>query len=218
MTDPALIVIAKAPVPGRVKTRLCPPCTPWQAAALAEAALADTLECVAATPASRRVLVLEGEPGRWLPDGFEIRPQTGGGLDARLAGAFEAVGGPALLIGMDTPQVDAGLLEASLSALGRPGAGAVLGAAPDGGYWSIGLRRSRPEVFSGVPMSTPWTARAQRLRMRRLGIRWTELPELTDVDTFDDALAVAAAAPGRRFANEMEAVGEAVTATPQTAG
>lgn len=59
---PALAVIAKAPVAGRVKTRLCPPCTPQQAAALAGAALQDTLAAVAATPAHRRVLVLDGEP------------------------------------------------------------------------------------------------------------------------------------------------------------
>ena len=64
--------MAKEPVPGRVKTRLVPPCTPRQAAALAEAALADTLHTVLAAPARRRVLVLEGEPGPWLPAGFDM--------------------------------------------------------------------------------------------------------------------------------------------------
>ena len=100
-----LIVVAKSPVAGRVKTRLCPPCTPHQAAAIAEAALADTLATAAATPASARVIALDGTPGPWIPDGFVIVPQLGTGLDQRLANAFAAVSGPAVLIGMDTPQI-----------------------------------------------------------------------------------------------------------------
>src|SRR5437762_2879352 len=73
----ALAVIAKAPQPGRVKTRLCPPCTPLQAAALARAALADTLAAVRATPAPRRVLVLDGV---WAAGGLEVVAQRGDGL------------------------------------------------------------------------------------------------------------------------------------------
>ncbi|MFC9290815.1 glycosyltransferase, partial [Streptomyces sp. NPDC057052] len=65
-----LLVIAKEPLPGRVKTRLTPPFAPWEAAALAEAALADTLAAVAAAPAVRRRLVLDGAPGPWLPPGL----------------------------------------------------------------------------------------------------------------------------------------------------
>ena len=80
-----LLVIAKQPVPGRVKTRLVPPCSHEQAASLAEAALADTLRAVLATPARRRVLVLDGEPGPWLPAGFDIAAQCEGPLDERLA-------------------------------------------------------------------------------------------------------------------------------------
>ena len=90
-----LIVIAKEPVPGRAKTRLCPPCTPDEAAALAEAALRDTFTAVAAAPAPRRVVVLDGRPGPWLPEGFEVIPQRAGGLAERLAGAFDDVGAPA---------------------------------------------------------------------------------------------------------------------------
>ncbi|GLX53125.1 hypothetical protein Shyhy01_60750 [Streptomyces hygroscopicus subsp. hygroscopicus] len=98
-------MIAKEPRPGRVKTRLTPPFTPVEAAGLAEAALADPLHTVAAAPASRRLLVLDGAPGGWLPPGFEVLPQCAGGLDERLADAFAHCDGPALLIGMDTPQV-----------------------------------------------------------------------------------------------------------------
>jgi glycosyltransferase A (GT-A) superfamily protein (DUF2064 family) len=101
----ALLVIAKAPVAGRVRTRLCPPCSPAEAAELAAAARADTLAAVsAAAGAARRVLVLEGTGGDWVPPGFDIVRQRGDGLAERLAAAFADAGGPSLLVGMDTPQ------------------------------------------------------------------------------------------------------------------
>jgi uncharacterized protein len=200
MSEVALIVIAKEPVAGAVKTRLCPPLTPGQAANVAEAALADTLVAVSETPARARVLALDGLPGPWLPAGFEVVPQPGGGLGRRLAAAFAAVDPPALLVGMDTPQVGPRMLARASATLAPGGADAVLGPAPDGGYWSIGFRRPAPRAFERVPMSTRWTAREQRAALRRLGLRWAELPALTDVDTIADARAVAAAWPGGRFA------------------
>jgi len=204
-----LIVIAKEPVPGRCKTRLTPPLTPAQAAELAEQALADTLAVVAATPASRRLLCLEGRPGAWLPPGFDVVAQGGGGLDMRLAGAFEAAGGRALLVGMDTPQLTAQLLEPAARSLARDDVDAVLGPALDGGYWAIGLRRPCPEVFAGIPMSTGQTGEAQRRRLTELGLRCRELEPLRDVDTIDDARAVAAAAPRSRFAASLGRMGAA---------
>jgi uncharacterized protein len=198
-----LIVIAKAPRPGHSKTRLCPPCSPRQAAALAEAALSDTLRAVAAAECGERVLHLEGEPGAWLPDGFTVLPQVGGGLDRRLAAAFAAHQGPTLLIGMDTPQVTPALLEDSLAALLAPGTDAVLGAAVDGGYWAIGLRRPDPRAFDGVPMSSERTGERQLARLRELGLRTAELPPLRDVDRIEDAEAVAAECPGSEFARTL---------------
>ncbi|MGB7806486.1 MAG: DUF2064 domain-containing protein, partial [Actinomycetota bacterium] len=100
-----LVIIAKAPIPGRSKTRLCPPCTPLEAARIAEAALVDTIAVAMATPGVRPILALDGEPGSWLPPALEVIPQRGDGLDERLASAFDDVGGPALLVGMDTPQL-----------------------------------------------------------------------------------------------------------------
>jgi rSAM/selenodomain-associated transferase 1 len=199
-----LVVIAKAPVPGRSKTRLTPPCTPEQAAGLAEAALADTLAAVAATPCAERVLVLDGEPGAWLPAGFEVIPQCGGGLGERLAGAFSHHDGPTLLIGMDTPQVSPALLERSLSELRFYDA--VLGAAPDGGYWAIGFRRPHPRAFAGVAMSSPFTAELQRRRLIALGLGLRELPQLRDVDYFEDALRVAAERPEGGFARAVRSL------------
>jgi hypothetical protein len=182
-------------VPGRVKTRLVPPCTQEQAAALAEAALADTLHTMLMVPASRRVLVLDGEPGPWLPSGFEIVRQCDGPLDERLASAFAAVSGPALLIGMDTPQVTPGLLT-----VGWQAADAWFGPAADGGFWALGLRVPDPALLRGVPMSTPGTGAVQRARLLTAGLRVADLPQLRDVDTAADAVAVARDAPRSRFA------------------
>ena len=196
-TGPAttLLVIAKEPVAGRVKTRLVPPCTPEQAAALAEAALADTLHAVLAAPARRRVLVLDGEPGPWLPPGFDVVPQCGGGLDERLAGAFAAISGPALLVGMDTPQLTPGLLTVDWE-----GIDAWFGPAADGGFWGLGLRVPDAALVRGVPMSTADTGAVQLARLHAAGLRVAELPRLRDVDTAADAVAVARQAPRSRFA------------------
>lgn len=204
--DPTYIVIAKAPVAGRSKTRLCPPCTPEQAAALAEAALRDTLAAVAAAPAGRRVVVLEGQPGDWLPDGFEVFPQRGDGLDERLAAAFEDVAAAdgAILVGMDTPQVGPQDLTAAWDALRATGTDAVLGHAPDGGYWAIGLRVQDPSLFVGIPMSTDTTGREQEARLRAHGLVVGLLPEFLDVDLIADAEAVAALAPATHFARTLE--------------
>jgi len=200
-----LLVIAKAPVPGRVKTRLTPPCSPEQAAELAGAALSDTLAaaCRARRP-SRRVLVLDGEPGSWVPEGFSVIPQRGEGLAERLAAAFADAGGPAFLVGMDTPQVTPELLDAGLLALER--SDAAFGAALDGGYWGIGLRHPAPEAFRGVPMSDASTGLAQRVRLAALGLKTAILPPLRDVDTIEDARAVAAEAPDTRFAATLAAM------------
>ena len=198
-----LIVIAKAPAPGRSKTRLSPPLTLEGAALLAEASLRDTLSCVAAVPGERRVLALDGEPGSWLPAGFEVVPQRGDGLDERLAAAFEDVGGPALLIGMDTPQLRPALLQLALSRLEHTDA--VLGPALDGGYWAIGLREPCAELFTGVPMSSPSTCRAQLTRLAAHGLSVALLPPLRDVDLYEDARAVARMAPRSHFASALKA-------------
>jgi uncharacterized protein len=196
----ALVVIAKAPLPGRAKTRLSPPCTPSEAAELAAAALRDTLAAMGATPARRWVLALDGERDGWASPGFEVVPQRGAGLGARLSHALAAAGGPALVVGMDTPQLTPALLRAAARRLLDPATDAVLGPADDGGYWAIGLRRPNPRVFAGVPMSTARTGRAQLERLGALGLRTALLAPLRDVDTIADAAAVARLCPQSRFA------------------
>jgi hypothetical protein len=203
-----LLVIAKQPVPGKVKTRLVPPCTNEEAASLAEAALADTLAAVAATPARRRVLVLDGQPGPWLPPGFDVVPQCAGLLDERLAAAFAAVDGPALLVGMDTPQVTPDLLTVDWDTVVDGGAvDAFFGPALDGGFWALGLRSPDPELLRGVPMSTDTTGAIQRARLVAAGLRVADLPPLLDVDTAPDAVAVAREIPRSRFAARVHSLG-----------
>lgn len=192
-----IVVLAKEPVPGRVKTRLCPPCTPRQAAALAAAALTDTLAAVDAAACARRVLAFDGEAAPWLPLGWSAVPQAPGDLGRRLDAAVRGVDGPVLVIGMDTPQITPALLDDACEQLRC--VDAVLGPAADGGYWAIGFRDRRAGAFDGVAMSSPETARQQRARLAELNLRVAELHPLRDVDTFDDACAVARMIPDSTF-------------------
>lgn len=209
-----ILVLAKEPRPGRVKTRLTPPFTPAQAADLARAALEDTLAAVCAAPVGRRVLVLDGDPGPWVPLGVEVLPQRDGSLGDRLAGAFTDAfasspsgprsARPCLLVGMDTPQLNPELLLAGLPA----DDGAVtLGPTPDGGWWGIGMDRPWPDLFSGVPMSTAETWVHQVAQIETVtGRPPVALPEQRDVDYAGDARAVAATAPSTRFAHQLHAI------------
>ncbi len=194
-----LIVIAKAPVPGRVKTRLMPPLSAAQAAQLAAGALRDTLRVTQHVPAEHRLLAFEGELSGWLPAGWRSCRQPDGGLDRRLAAAFLAAGpGPALLVGMDTPQ----LRGEQLTAFDTEQYDACLGMSSDGGYWTIGLSDPRlaPSAILGVAMSTAHTGADQLCRLHGLGLRVQILDELRDVDTIEDAAEVAALIPESAFA------------------
>lgn len=212
-----VLVMAKAPLPGRVKTRLCPPCSPEQAAQVAEAALATTLAAVAASRASRRIVALAGPPGPWLPPGFQVLRQRGDGFAQRLANAWADAGTAGIQIGMDTPQVSAACLDAALETLAVPGTDAVLGPARDGGWWAIGLRyppTAAHELFRGVPMSATTTGAAQLARLRCLGLRVTLLGRHRDVDRWVDATAVAAASPGTPFAEAVRRVAASLPRRP----
>jgi glycosyltransferase A (GT-A) superfamily protein (DUF2064 family) len=193
-----LLVIAKAPVPGRVKTRLCPPCTPEQAAAVAAAALADTVAALSATPAVRRTLVVHGTYS--APPGWHVMPQRGEGLGERLANAFADTALPGvttLLVGMDTPQ---------LSIMDTPD-GDALGLAEDGGWWALQLEDpADASVLRAVPMSTSDTGALTLAGLRERGRLVSSLPVLRDVDTAADAHAVAALCPGSRFARTVHAM------------
>jgi glycosyltransferase A (GT-A) superfamily protein (DUF2064 family) len=226
-----LLVITKAPVPGRSKTRLTPPCTPEQAASIAAAAVGDTLDVVRATPVQRRVVALDGAPGELDLTDCHVVPQVAGDLGTRLARAFAdamtadartadaATGGqlPTLLIGMDTPQVSPGLLAGSLDRLVAAGPGtAVLGTAPDGGWWALGVHDPAvAAVLPDVPMSRDDTAELTRAALERAGVTVLDLPALTDIDHFPDAVAVAALCPpGSRTRRVVDEVSAGLVGSP----
>ena len=210
MTDPGGYqgaIMSKSPRPGTVKTRLCPPLTPAQAARLATAAILDTVAAGLSSQARRVTVVLDGPQGPWLPKRVEVIPQRTGPFGDRLAGAIDdacsELALPVLVIGMDTPQVTgAGLDAAALPLLEE--ADAVLGPAEDGGYWVIGTNEPHADMFAGVPMSTDATCAAQRAQLHRLGLRVREVATLRDVDDFDDALSAALIAPRTQFAAELD--------------
>ncbi|MEU8201838.1 TIGR04282 family arsenosugar biosynthesis glycosyltransferase [Streptosporangium sp. NPDC049046] len=197
-----VVVIAREPVPGQVKTRLIPPFTAREAAALAAAALEDTLRAVARVPVDRRVLALDGAPGPWLPHGFAVLPQRGEAPDERLAAAFDdahrLLPVPVVLIGADTPQVTPDMLVYALSMLSAYDA--VFGPTTAGGFWLLGLRAPEPTLLLGVPMSEPTVGEIQLRRLEEAGLSVALMPRLTDVDTAADAFVVAAQAPRSFFA------------------
>lgn len=223
MSARQLLVITKAPVPGRSKTRLTPPCSPQQAAAIAGAAVGDTLDVVRATPVQRRVVALDGAPGDLDLAGCVVVPQVDGDLGTRLAHAFsDAMAAPdgdlpTLLIGMDTPQVTPALLTSALDALVAAGPGtAVLGVAPDGGWWALGVHAAAAaQVLPAVPMSRADTAELTRAALEGAGLTVLDLPPLTDIDHFPDALAVAALCPpGSRTRRVVDQVAAGLVDSP----
>ncbi|SCF17524.1 hypothetical protein GA0070607_6475 [Micromonospora coriariae] len=210
-----LLVVAKAPVPGLVKTRLCPPVDPTQAARVAAAALLDTLAAVDATASTIPVLAYTGrfadaEYGAELTAalaGWHLIPQRGDTFADRLSNAHIDTGAafpgrPVLQIGMDTPQIRPAVLTAALGRLAEHDA--VLGPALDGGWWALGLRDpAYASVLRRVPMSTGDTSRHTLAGLRGRGLHPAMLPVLRDVDDWPTALAVAADLPASRFADAV---------------
>ena len=203
--DLTVAVIAKECVPGRVKTRLSPPLPPEGAAQLAQLSLSRTLDTVRNLPAGRRLLVMDGTPLARDATHFTVIQQVSGGLDERLAAICDAVSGPLLIIGMDTPQFSrdhlAPLLDDWSTAQARHEA--WIGPATDGGFWALALRRPDGNLIRGVPMSTTSTGARQLTRLAAAGLNVGMLPELRDMDHFSDALQIAAEIPGSAFAGAV---------------
>ena len=203
-----LVVLANEPRPEVMDGRMSPPWTLGEAAKIREAALAITLETVAAVPASRRVLALEGAPGPWLPPGFDVVAQRGGSLANLLFGAFEdcfhVSDDPVVLIGMDTPQVGVDHL-LTVRMLLETTADAVVGLTPTGGTWLIGLRHLHPDAFSGVPASGEDTGEAQIERLRACDYRVALTDELRELGDARDAIELAGQLPGSRLAAAVDA-------------
>lgn len=213
------LVLAKAPVPGLVKTRLTSAYTEHEAAALAAAALLDSLDAVSAAASAagfaerRLVCALTGDLDRAAAPaalraglaGFTIVPQRGTGLGERIEHAHrDAAGdfGATVQIGMDTPHAHPAVLaEVAARVVSEDGPDAVLGMAEDGGWWLLALRRAADaRLVTSVPMSTRETGRLTRRALENAGLRVEDAPVLSDVDEPGDVVAVAARCPDSRFA------------------
>jgi glycosyltransferase A (GT-A) superfamily protein (DUF2064 family) len=202
------LVVAKAPHPGLVKTRLGAEIGMAAAALVACGSLLDTLAaCASAAGADRCHLSLAGDLDRAVggPElraalaGWTVHPQRGDDFGARLADAHAQVPGPVVQVGMDTPQLTADLLHQAAAGLDHDDA--VLGPAEDGGWWVLALRDpSAAAALATVPMSTPTTYADTRAALLAAGLTVGTTAGLRDVDETGDAVAVAGLAPGSRFA------------------
>ena len=213
-----LLVVAKAPEPGRAKTRLAATVGERVAADIAAAALLDTLDAVAAAPVVARVVALTGDLDaaagaaeiRQRLESFTVIEQRGGGFADRLANAHADSGFrgyPVLQIGMDTPQVTADLLTGCAHRLLE--SPAVLGLACDGGWWVLGVRApAMAECLRTVPMSQPDTGQLTLNALRDNGIEVAPVERLADFDVVADVAVVRdACAPASRFARVTRAAG-----------
>ncbi|MFQ6058363.1 MAG: TIGR04282 family arsenosugar biosynthesis glycosyltransferase [Anaerolineae bacterium] len=190
-----LIIMAKAPVPGAVKTRLCPPYTFEEAAELCRCFLLDTFDLVSRL---RRVPVAvaysppgaEGIFRSMASPAFHLLPQRGNDLGERLNGAFEqlfALGYEAVVaMGADSPTLPLDYIEQSFASLASKENDLVLGPSADGGYYLIGMKAFHPELFQGVAMGTERVLSQTLERARRTNLRVSLLPPWYDVDTQDD--------------------------------
>jgi glycosyltransferase A (GT-A) superfamily protein (DUF2064 family) len=221
--DFCVLVIAKAPEPGRVKTRLSPPLTNDQAAQVAAAALLDTLKVAVDSVSgdrSRVVVAWTGQVAR-SPSRVEVETalagcvlvqQRGESFAERLVNAHSDAaavrpGSAMVQIGMDTPQVTVDQLHGCAHRLQSEAVQAVLGPAVDGGWWLLGLVEPQlANALTGVPMSVASTGERTLVALEEAGAKVALANRLRDVDTWPDAVEVARDYPLTTFAGAVRAV------------
>ncbi len=191
--------MAKQPIYGAVKTRLCPPLTPREALSLYEAFLLDTISLVAAacdisgnvTPALAYSPQVSHAYFRDLvPEQFVLLPQNGESLGERLCNLpmqARALGfGPTAMISSDSPTLSPALVARSFEELARPGVDVVLGPCTDGGYYLIGMNEPQPALFRGITWSTEHVTRETLAAAAHAGLSVATLPIWYDADTVAD--------------------------------
>jgi rSAM/selenodomain-associated transferase 1 len=214
----ALVIFAKAPVPGQVKTRLCPPLTPDEAATLHGSFVLDTLERTKLAAAKLKLPIdryLACAPSSTLVffqimeerQSVKLLDQVGDDLGARMQQAFDAMFAKGyqrvFIIGTDVPSLPLEHYKQALALLETNDL--VLGPALDGGYYVIGLKRAVPELFANIPWSTDRVLSMTLEKATSLGLKTARLPEWRDVDTIDDlqALIEASALDAKKPKNEQ---------------
>ncbi len=222
--DRFLAVVAKRPGPGQTKTRLCPPLTGAEAAALYECFLADTLDVMRQVERVERTIVYlpedESDYFRTLAPDFTLLPQTGADLGARLDNllrdALAAGARYAVVMDSDSPTLPLSTVEDAYTRL-EAGADVVFGPCDDGGYYLVGVTRPQPRLLREVAMSTPSVLEDSLAIARSLDLKVALLPTWYDVDTgaelarLEAELAQLPAATARHtrrwLAERVEAVG-----------
>ena len=190
MADRALILFAREPVPGHVKTRLIPALGEKGSYSLYRLLLARQIGLVNQVTDCKRYLYIEGDSDHedfGLFNG-EIRQQTGHDLGQRMNNAFEEVlasDSIAILIGCDTPSLSHTYLEEAFGAL-QQDQDCIIGPATDGGYVLIGLNKSAPVVFEEISWGSEMVLLQTRQKLVSAALSWKELAEIADIDTPND--------------------------------
>lgn len=204
----ALAVMAKVPVAGEVKTRLCPPLAPIQAATLAECFLLDRLEQLGEVPDADALVAFAPRERQatlqaLVPPGVRLIPQQGADLGARLDRVLtdvlaEGYAG-AVAVDADSPTLPTAYLRRACAVLRDAAVDVVVGPSDDGGYYLIGLRAPAPALFADMPWSTARVTEETLARARHLGLRLALLPSWFDVDRGEDLARLRASAPPEAF-------------------
>lgn len=205
----AVIVMAKAPVAGYVKTRLIPALGAVGAAALAERMIGHAVD--QACGAALGPVMLVGTPDIGHPlfhrlaaaRGIQLVPQGDGDLGVRMSRALEhalSMHGRALLFGTDAPAIDVAMLRRAAALLVDHDA--VFIPAFDGGYAAVGLRRPAPSLFIDMVWSTQRVMRDTRDRLRLAGLRHAELAPVADIDEPTDLVHLPPSWPGSRIIHD----------------
>jgi rSAM/selenodomain-associated transferase 1 len=191
----ALLIFAKQPQPGTVKTRLIPALSPQDAATLYNCMMTDTLAKMESLQGVDKLLFFAEEPGasaffhEFFP-GMQIRPQTGKDLGERMEAAFHAAYSmgyrAAVVIGTDSPDLPVAFIEEAFRILDERRAEAVFGPSEDGGYYLLALRRPHNELFHGIHWSTGEVLRQSLEKAECLGLTVAKLPIWHDIDTVED--------------------------------
>jgi uncharacterized protein len=192
--DTAVMIMAKVPQAGAVKTRLCPSLSPQEAMTLYQAFLRDKIAQVQSLEAVRPTIAYTPSAGRSvfaaLAPGFTLIVQRGADLGERLANAFAqcfAAGYTGVLaIDSDTPTLPTNFLQQAITLLSLPQVDVVIGPSEDGGYYLIGLRALHHELFENMAWSTDVVVSETVRRATAKGLQVAWLPPWFDVDTPED--------------------------------
>ncbi len=190
--DSRIILFAKAPLEGQVKTRMQPTLTLQQSLTLHRNMLSHSLQQACQSHLAPVELWVTAEHGFWQSlrqrYEFSLHIQTGEDLGRRMLHAATATlqsAAAVVIMGADCPAIDGNYLRAALTLL-HAGEPAVLGPASDGGYVLIGITAVDDSLFIGLPWGTQWVLEQTRARLEALGLSWTELEVLADIDRPED--------------------------------